>query len=104
MMYREDQYMAIRASPKHIDPVKRSLNRIEALVENLFRQLFDCFFSRLRRRKLTETEIGFAALTNHLQRSIFARQEREAQNLLPFDHSLKRSFAGLGRNDASQVN
>src|ERR1700730_11241452 len=104
MMNREDQNVLIGAPPKDIDAVKGSTNCIECLAEDLFRQLFDRLFVPLRRGKLAETEIDFAALTNHLHRSVFARQERKAQNLLPFHHSQKRSLAGLLRDDASQLN
>ena len=96
--------MVIGGLPKQVDSVKRPLHQIEWRAENLSGDIFDGVFVSLRRSHFPETEIGFAALTNHLYRPAFARKKREAQNLLAFDHSLKSGLAGLPGDEPSQLN
>jgi hypothetical protein len=104
MMNRKDQYMVIRAPAEHLGSVKRSLYQIKRLAEDLLCQFFDRVIASLSRRKLAKTEIRRAALTNHLQGAFLAREQREAQNLLPLHNPLKRSFAGLSSDGATQMN
>src|SRR6516225_2175789 len=96
--------MVVRAPAKHIRSVKRSLYQIKRLAEDLLRQFFDRVIACLGSRKLSVTEIRLATLANHLQGAVPARQEREAQNLLPLYNPLKGSFARLSSDEAAQMN
>ena len=101
MVNREDQHMVIGRSVEADRPGREGpCTESKGSLKISFASSSIASSSLCGGRKLPKTKIGFAALTNHLQRPLFARKKREAQNLLPFDYSLKGRFAGLLRDDA----
>ena len=98
----DDRARSARAG-EQFDAVKRPLHAIERRAENLLRQLFDGLWRALRRGQLAVAETGGRVLPNHLHRPVFARQERNAQRLLPLHDPLNRRLAGLWRDRAAHL-
>ena len=72
-------------------------------MKNLLRDFLNRVRRTLRGRQFAEAEIGRAVTPNHLQRPVFARQERHAQRLLSFDHLLHCPHTILGRESAAHL-
>src|SRR4051794_32318612 len=102
MVNSQDQNMIVWRAAQIHDSIKRSLDQIERSAENFSRQLFHRFRAALFGGHFAIIEIDSSGLSDYLERTFLAAQDRETQNLLPIDHALNgRTTLGFSQKSAN---
>src|SRR5258705_11905188 len=90
-MNRENQHVVVGRPTQVGRAVERPLHEVEWRAENLCCQFFNRFWLRIFWRNFAKFKVDPATLADHLERTLFAGEDRETQNLLTIDHPLVRS-------------